>query len=113
MGISADAKPHIETRPRTGGGDAYDHGDKRKSTGDASKNQMKIFFKNKSYFRPFDRENLWFCVSNLKMLGFEAKPLSCHQLKESLIIRAFDEVSDYGTTWPNWEVFWKNKLQSF
>ena len=56
MGIGADAKPHIETRPRTGGGDAYDHGDNVKTSNDALKNRNRLLFS--LFFFSLTYENL-------------------------------------------------------
>lgn len=58
MGISADAKLHIETRPRTGG-DAYDHGDIKKPGNDATKNQIGFFSSKFSIFSFFDSSKIW------------------------------------------------------
>ena len=63
MGIGADAKPHIETRPRTGGGDAYDHGDIKKPGNDASKNQIGFFL-----FQFFDLFSLWLVKNRVSLL---------------------------------------------
>lgn len=70
MGIGADAKPNIETRPRTGGGDAYDHGDIKKPGNDASKNQIGFFlFRIFDFFFPWLVKNL---VSLLQSWKYES-----------------------------------------